>query len=173
MYSFEFPDIQPLSATTRLEDGFFLWIWYANKIPPHIGCSVSGHYFSLKVNGKDNGILVSKTFHLIQKKAIPSLFVQVKTDLNLPAVQNAFESYQHAEPEISTCLTPIAQLFNCLSEVSQLSELLKYLQEHKLIETVFGVNLDVDYRGILNYNQQDITNRLQKLKDVKREKHIS
>jgi len=51
--------------------------------------------------------------------------------------------------------------------------LLKYLQEHKLIETVFGVNLDVDYRGILNYNQQDITNRLQKLKDVKREKHIS
>jgi hypothetical protein len=173
MYSFEFASIQTLSQATLLEKDFFIWIWYADKIPPHIGCSMNGYYFSLKVNGKDNGISVSKAFQLIQKKAIPSVFVKVKTELNKSAVELAYESYQQAEPQFSTCLTPIVQLFNCLTEVKQLSELLKYLNDQLKIETVFGVNLDDDYRGVLNYNQQDITNRLQKLKDVKREKHIS
>jgi hypothetical protein len=173
MYSFEFSDIIELPNNGAIKNDFMLWIWYANKIPPHIGCSIAGQYFSLKVNGKDNGIKIEKTFELIQKKQIPCFLIKVKTHLGLTDIQNTFESYQHAEPEIATCLTPISQLFNCLNEVQQLSELLKYLQEAKQIEKVFGVNLKEDYRGILSYNQQDITNRLQKLKNVKREKHIS
>src|SRR5574343_30024 len=115
MYSFEFSSLQSLSQATLLEKDFFIWIWYADKIPPHIGCSINGFYFSLKVNGKDNGISVSKAFQVIQKKAIPSVFVKVKTELNQSEVELAYESY----------------------------------------------------------NQEDITNRLQKLKDVKREKYIS
>lgn len=173
MYSFEFSDIQPLSVTTRFEDGFFLWIWHANKIPPHIGCSINGKYFSLKVKGKDNGIDSFKAFQLIQKKSVPTLFVELNQSINASYVQEVFDGYQHAEPQIATCLTPISQLFNCLTNVKQLSELLKYLQDRNKIEKVFGVNLDNDYRGILNYSQEDITNRLQKLKDVKREKYIS
>jgi hypothetical protein len=173
MYSFEFSSIELVNQATLFDDGFFIWIWYADKIPPHIGCSVNGAYFSLKVNGKDKGISVSKAFQLIQNKAIPTIFVKVKTDLNQSSVHLAYESYQQAEPNLSTCLTPITQLFSCLSEVEQLSELLKYLSEQQKMETVFGVNLKNDYRGIPNYNQQDITNRLQKLKDVKRGKFIS
>lgn len=173
MYSFEFSSIELVNQATLFDDGFFIWVWYADKIPPHIGCSVNGAYFSLKVNGKDKGISVSKAFQLIQNKAIPTIFVKVKTDLNQSSVHLAYESYQQAEPNLSTCLTPITQLFSCLSEVEQLSELLKYLSELQNLETVFGVNLKNDYRGIPNYNQQDITNRLQKLKDVKRGKFIS
>jgi hypothetical protein len=173
MYSFEFSSIQVVNQATQFNEGFFIWVWYADKIPPHIGCSVNGAYYSLKVNGKDNGITVSKAFQLIHKKAIPTIFVKVKTELNQSSVHLAYESYQQAEPHMSTCLTPITQLFSCLSGVKQLSELLKYLSEQQKMETVFGVNLNNDYRGIRNYNQQDITNRLQILKDVKRGKFIS
>lgn len=173
MYSFEFQTIDSFEETTRFEKGFYLWIWHANKIPPHIGCSINGKYFSLKVKGKDNGIDSFKAFQLIQKKSIPALFIELNQSIIPSYLQEVYDRYQHAEPNIATCLTPISQLFNCLSEVRQLSELLKYLQDRNKIEKVFGVNLDNDYRGILNYNQEDITNRLQKLKDVKREKHIS
>jgi hypothetical protein len=171
MSDFNFGVISNLKECSIFEKGFFLWIWHADKIPPHIGCSLNGHYFSLKVNGKDEGLLTSKVVSVIENKKIPSVFVQLKKDFIPSEIQTVFANYQLAESTKNTCLTPITELFQCSDSIFQLSELLKYLKERGEIETVFGLNLTEDYRNLPNYTQDDITSRLLKLENVKSEKH--
>ena len=171
MSDFNFGIISNIKEFSIFDKGLFLWIWYADKIPPHIGCSIHGHYYSLKVNGKDEGLLTSKVVSVIENKKIPSVFVQLKKDFNPSEIQTVFSKYQLAESTKNTCLTPITELFQCSDSIFQLSELLKNLKERGEIETVFGLNLTEDYRNLPNYTQDDITSRLLKLENVKSEKH--
>ncbi len=171
MSDFEFGTISRSKDSTIFEKGFFLWIWYADKIPPHIGCSVNGRYYSLKVNGKDEGLLTSKVVSVIENKKIPCVFVQLKKDFSPSEIHAVFSNYQLAESTKNTCLTPITELFQCSDSVFQLSELLKYLKVIGEIETVFGLNLTEDYRNLPNYTQDDIKSRLLKLENVKSGKH--
>jgi hypothetical protein len=173
MSDFNFGMISSLSDSSILEKGFFLWVWHADKIPPHIGCSINGHYYSLKVNGKDEGLLTSKVVSVIENKKIPSVFIELKKDFNSSVIQTVFANYQLAESTKNTCLTPITELFQCSDSIFQLSELLKYLKERGEIETFFGLNLIEDYRNLPNYTQDDIKSRLLKLENVKSEKHTS
>jgi len=171
MSDFNFGVISNLKEFSIFEKGFFLWIWHADKIPPHIGCSLNGHYFSLKVNGKDEGLLTSKVVSVIENKKIPSVFVKLKKDFLPSEIQTVFANYQLAESTKNTCLTPLTDLFHCSDSVFQLCELLKYLKERGEIETVFGLNLTKDYIYLPNYTQDDIKSRLLKLENVKSEKH--
>jgi hypothetical protein len=171
MSDFNFGIISNIKEFSIFDKGLFLWIWYADKIPPHIGCSIHGYYYSLKVNGKDEGLLTSKVVSVIENKKIPSVFVQLKKDFNPSEIQSVFSNYQLAESTKNTCLTPITELFHCSDSIFQLSELLKNLKERGEIETVFGLNLTEDYRNLPNYTQDDITSRLLKLENVKSEKH--
>ena len=68
MSSFEFENVLDLNSESALKEGFFLWIWHADKIPPHIGCSINGVYFSLKVNGKDDKKESNNALLVIQQK---------------------------------------------------------------------------------------------------------
>lgn len=171
MSDFNFGIISNIKEFSIFDKGLFLWIWYADKIPPHIGCSIHGYYYSLKVNGKDEGLLTSKVVSVIENKKIPSVFVQLKKDFNPREIQSVFSMYQLAESTKNTCLTPITELFQCSDSIFQLSELLKNLKERGEIETVFGLNLTEDYRNLPNYTQDDIKSRLLKLENVKSEKH--
>ena len=171
MSDFNFGIISNLKESSVFNKGYFLWIWHADKIPPHIGCSINGYYYSLKVNGKDEGILTSKVVSVIENKKIPSVFVQLKKDFSPSEIRSIFSNYQLAESTKSTCLSPITELFQCSDSVFQLSELLKYLKERGEIETFFGLNLTEDYRNLPNYSRDDITSRLLKLENVKSEKH--
>jgi hypothetical protein len=171
MSDFNFGTISNLKESSVFNKGYFLWIWHADKIPPHIGCSLNGHYYSLKVNGKDEGLFTSKVVSVIENKKIPSVFVQLKKDFIPSEIQTVFANYQLAESTKNTCLTPITELFQCSDSIFQLSELLKYLKERGEIEIVFGLNLTKDYIYLPNYTQDDIKSRLLKLENVKSEKH--
>lgn len=171
MSEFRFNSIVALDFPSTLQDGFFLWIWYADKIPPHIGCSTQGRYYSLKVNGKDENIHIEKVFLLIQNKKIPAVFVKLKREIDSSLLSEVYTRFSKAEITKNTCLTPITDLLNCPPNILQLSELLKYLTKCGEIDTVFGLNLNEDYIGIPDYNQSDIENRLRKLENAKSEKY--
>jgi hypothetical protein len=173
MSDFKFDHIYPLKDRTILQNGFFLWIWYADKIPPHIGCSIDGAYFNLKVNGKEMSLKSEKILPLIETKKIPTLFIKVKTTIRLSDLLDVYSHYQKAETGKSTCLSPITELFACSSVIFQLSELLKHLASEDKLETVFGLNLADGYSSLPAYTTEDIENRLRKLENVKSEKHIS
>lgn len=167
MSSFNFDTILPFDSPEFLQNGFFLWVWYADKIPPHIGCSINGNYFSLKVNGKDENIETSKVLAVIQRKKIPTVILKVESNCSVDSVRTNYLKYKNAESGKNTCLTPITQLLNCSDVAFQLSDLLVYLKNNNQIESVFGLNLANDYKGIPTYTLNDIENRLRKIENAK------
>ena len=52
MPAFDFSEIQH-SWPPKMVRGTYLWIWNADKIPPHIGISRGQNYFSLTVRGSE------------------------------------------------------------------------------------------------------------------------
>lgn len=172
MSSYLFKELIPLKGSDELKNGFYLWILHADKIPPHIGCSVNGQYFSLKANGKDTNLNFSKVLSLIDLKSISAVIVKLKSEHSYNDVLQIFSNYDCAEPEGNTCLTPIADLLNCKNEVEQLSELLKLLENRNDLDFNFGLNLTDTYHKLPEYSKIDIENRLHHLRNAKIRKNI-
>ena len=142
----------------------FLWIWYADKIPPHIGCSVNEAYYSLKVSGKDEALNVSKVASLVDYKRIPFLLIETDLEIDLIKLNHVFCNYSSASVETATCLTPILELVDFPNEVCQLKDLLVYLDQKERIKHIFGVHLPSGYSGLKEYGRNEIQERLRKLK---------
>lgn len=167
MSGYKFNNILQFEHGSVLSKGLYLWIWYADKIPPHIGCSVDGSYYSLKVSGKDEALLSDKVLNIIRRKKIPTIFVAVDKEVRLTEVDVVFMNYRQAQSERSTCLTPVIELLGWEKiGIDQLSTLLKYLESNKILGKVFGLNLTEGYTGIPEYGAEDIQNRLRKLENV-------
>lgn len=145
--------------------GNFLWIWHADKIPPHVGISVDGIYFSLKFNGKDDGIPTEITLKIIEQKQIPSVLVELKNDISLNLVQTIFDSFEKTQSNQITCLSPIVELSE-KQNIDKLSSLLFELKKSNQIGTVFGKFLPENYDRIPEYSVEEIHLRLKKLQDA-------
>ena len=156
------------AALEDFQQGIFLWVFHADKIPPHIGISKDGQYFSLKVSSKDENISVESLSKLLKTKKIPTLIIKTSENSiqkrNLNAV---FEQYQTADSEGLTCLTPITEIYFSERKDLILIELLNLLNEAGVVETIFGINLPADYKGIPTYTREDIQQRLLHLKHAK------
>ena len=151
------------------KQGIFLWVFHADKIPPHIGISKDGFYFSLKVSGKDEFVSVEKISKLLKTKKIPTLIIKTsENSIKNRQLETIFEKYQTANSDGLTCLTPIIEIYFSETKDLILIELLNLLNEAGVMETIFGINLPVDYKGIPAYSRQDIQNRLYQLKHAKR-----
>jgi hypothetical protein len=149
--------------------GIFLWVFHTDKIPPHIGISKDGFYFSLKVSSKDENIPVEKICKLLKTKKIPTLIIKTsENSIKNRHLETVFEKYQTANSDGLTCLTPITEIYFSETQDLILIELLNLLNEAGVMETIFGINLPTDYKGIPAYSRQDIQNRLYQLRHAKR-----
>lgn len=164
-YSFRPQSIQDIEHKELLQKGSFLWIFHADKIPPHIGISTENHFFSIKSRGRDFGIATSYVFALIERKSVCSLFVEL-SDLNLKEVQEVFRKYT-AIPEGSSCLEPINKVIDPVNNFSSVGELLNSLTEKKELLNVYGIHLPEDYEGIPAYGKREIEERIKFLRNVK------
>jgi hypothetical protein len=167
MYSFEFNSLESFTGINQLGDGFYLWVFHADKIPPHIGCSVNGQYFSLKFNGKDENVPIELVLATIDRKSIPTLIIEIKSTVSLEMVMDVFESYSTTVPNEVTCLAPIARLLHCPDSVRKLSNLLTYLSFRAELLRVFKLHLELNFMGIKHYSQGDIHQTLKQLRDAK------
>lgn len=149
--------------------GIFLWVFHADKIPPHIGISKDGFYFSLKVSSKDENISVEKICKLLKTKKIPTLIIKTsENSIKNRQLETVFKKYKTANADELTCLTPITEIYFSETQDLILIELLNLLNEAGVMETIFGINLPTDYKGIPAYSRQDIQNRLYQLRHAKR-----
>ena len=163
--------IHKVEKTADLPDmnkSVFIWVWHADKVPPHIGLSIEGNYFSLKVNGKDELVPVEKVMHLLSKKKIASLFIELNTSLTLDIVTQSYADYTFAKKGSATCLTPIKRILSEDHSIDRLADLLELLESRNEIANIFGLNLPSGYIGLQNYNASDISNRLELLSNAKR-----
>lgn len=159
MFDFEFENIVQDQHDLTLNKGLYLWVFHADKIPPHIGISISGGFYSLKSSGVDVDLNVGKVFQLIVDKKLPSFLIELSHDVSREDVEQVYMNYSKAEAGVVTCLTPVQEVLR-VKPVSKLSELLTELNGSEMISKVFGYNLPNGLRGIRAYTSQDITNRL-------------
>ncbi len=139
-----------------------LWVWHADKIPPHIGFSINGNYFSLKANGRDVNVPVDSIVELIHKKKIPTLAIQLDIYITNDVVEVEFLKFAKTVPLQITCLEPIKQIVGS-TEASQLSELLTILNDRNQLQQVVGFYLPEDFKQIRSYTLEDIHRRLSDL----------
>jgi len=173
MYSFDVPSWKNFKED-EFDLGIYLWILHADKIPPHIGISKHGAYFSLKASGKDVAVPVKNVLQLLRQKSIPAVILKTSENSIIPVeLREIFNKYERAEAGKATCLTPVTEIYFSEQQDLILSELLNLLNESGTLEEVFGLNLDENFRGIPHYERKDIQKHLTGLNHVKGRKNIS
>lgn len=164
-FDLELSEIVPFDHYSFKSDSVYLWVWHADKIPPHIGISSQGNYFSLKTNGKDKNIAIEKVRNVVQQKNIKTLLFELNEKLDLSQMEDCFDLYSKTVSNETTCLHPICALLN-YPDAKILKDLLLELKANNRILKTIGFNIDNTFKGIQNYSVEDIHSRLRKLENV-------
>lgn len=143
------------------KDEVFIWVWNADKIPPHLGLSCGKQYFSLTFKGVDE-YSTPAMIRKIKRSEIPGLFIQVETTIGQDT-RKTFDLFERAKPGISTCLSPIKTVLGIDESVKQLAELLLIIKQDLRLKDVYGVFLPNDYQSLPVYNWNDIVSRIEVL----------
>lgn len=163
MSEFNFEAIQA-GFPENLNQKTIIWIWNADKIPPHIGISIGKDYFSLTFR-KSEHLLTASMLKKAKRSAIPLVLVEIPGEsIRLDPV-TVFSKYKRAIDGI-TCLLPIRETMGLGESINQLADLLIYLESNKLIAQVNGVNLLEGYRGIPDYSMKEILDRIKLLNNI-------
>ncbi|MNK12903.1 hypothetical protein D3C87_309810 [compost metagenome] len=160
MSAFDFTQIHREFPENLLQKTY-IWIWNADKIPPHIGISAGKEYYSLTYR-KSEQLLTASMLKKAKRSAVPLVLVEIPSEIIKQDLNTVFKSYQRAMNGI-TCLYPIREALSLGSEINQLTDLLKHLQSEKLIRNVSGANLPEAYKGIPGYSMEDILKRIEYL----------
>lgn len=159
MFDFEFEHITRDSEDLNHSQGSYLWVFHADKIPPHIGISSQGKFYSLKSRGVDIGLETGKVFRLISDKKLPSILIKLTSNVSEAELHGVYQGYSQTQAGAITCLTPVNEVLG-VNDVTKLSELLVRLKEDGRLCEVYGYHLPAQLKGIKAYSAQDITNRL-------------
>lgn len=160
MNTFRFENIH--RETPKFDaDQVVLWVWNADKIPPHLGISVGKTYHSLTYKGVDH-TQVGAMLRKAKRSAIPMVFIQLLTSVS-EETPEIFARLERAKPGGATCLTPIREALEVTEEPKQLSELLHMLNKEGLVGSVYGLHLGTSYNALPEYGWLDIVKRIQLL----------
>lgn len=159
-FDFIFPELVELPNSNILTSDNWLWILHANKIPPHIGVSCKGLYFSLKAKGKDMNVPVNKVLKLLNDKNITSYFLRLKVEWKMEEINKIYQLFDKATGQKTSCLSPIKMLPEMNGDAQQLVDLLNFLQENQLYDRVYGIYLQKGEQGILHYSPSAIEKRI-------------
>jgi hypothetical protein len=160
MSKFDFKTLSP-GLPEQLLQKSVLWIWNADKIPPHIGISVGKDYFSLTYQ-KSEHLLTSSMLKKAKRAAIPLVLVELPKEVIQADLGTVFSKYERAMDGV-TCLQPIREVMHLNEEINQLADLLIHFESKGLIHQVNGLNLPKDYLGIPNYSMEEILVRIKTL----------
>lgn len=143
------------------QNGTYIWVIHADKIPPHLGISSDGEFFSLKVSGVDFALPADRLLKTFDKKWIPLLIIQTDS-ISVKDLLAVYSHYESAKDGGNTCLSPIKELFG-LEQVNTIHELLRELKSKSQVKVVYGKNLPCHYKGIPEYDLDAVNERLRKL----------
>jgi len=136
-----------------------LWIFHVDKIPPHVGVSQDGVFYSLKSNGKD--VSPEKTvLQVVENKNIKCIILNIRCKLSEGIIQDTFDQYERAFSAEVSCLTPIKDVLNLDKDIPKLASLLSELDSRNMIDGYSSFNVTKSERGILKYEVSDIDQRL-------------
>ncbi len=137
-----------------------IWVLHADKTPPHIGISSEKLFYSLKINGKDEGLELKSLLNLIQKKRIPTLAITLSKKVREEEIKKTFDAFGSKINQQQTCLSPIVEILTPQFKDLILVELLDNLDQNQEIKSVYGFNLPSSYEGIPSYTRETIQRRI-------------
>jgi len=161
-------NITPLSKD-KLSTGTFLCLFGTDKIPPHLGLIVNGEYYSTSAKGSRVGEKIELILRRVNQSLIPSLFIQLDIEENIPKLVSIFNKYPKLK-ESQTCLLPIKDYIDSVGEnVSSANfvfELIPILNERKLILNAYSLYMKELSFELAIYSKEDIANRIVKLQET-------
>ena len=137
----------------------YLWIWNPSGIPPHMGLSIDGRYFSLKANGLDFDSELRDLVGVASRKRLAVLAVELNLELNIDDFKTEFSKFERTIAHEITCLNPIKNILG-FPEVRKLSDLLMELDENKSIGKITSWNLTQSSLELAEYSTEDIHKHL-------------
>lgn len=142
-----------------------LYIFHADKIPPHIGWSHNNQFFSLKAKGVDFELDISKINHIILNKRIPTLIIELKAD-SLAEMNSSFvfSKYGKQLSNGATCLNPIDEIIFGKVKHDKIGNLIDSLTNLNIISKIYGSQLSDSFEGIRYYTKNEIENRIFELR---------
>ena len=90
-YEYKFQSKHQLNDVSDDSDQL-IWLFHVDKIPPHIGISSQGVFFSLKSNGQDE-ISTYKVNQIVENKSIKLIKVKLRCVLSSSALKEVFANY--------------------------------------------------------------------------------
>jgi hypothetical protein len=145
-----------------------IWVLHADKTPPHIGVSIEESFYSLKINGKDDGLAVDSLLQLIVIKQIPTLGITLNTSMKHEQIKSVFSTFGSKIGSNETCLSPIVKLLTPQLNDLILIELLSELDKQEQIKSVYSFYLPHGYVGIPNYTRETIQQRIHAIQPTQR-----
>lgn len=137
----------------------YLWIWNPTNIPPHMGLSVDGAYFSLKANGVDLNSGLKDIIEIVSRKKIPVLAIELAAEFSLEDCQSVFSKHEKTIANQVTCLNPIKRVLK-LESPSKLAELLAELDERETLGRTTAWNIKETFVELSEYSTEDIHSHL-------------
>lgn len=155
----------------KITAGTYLWIWNADKVPPHIGISRGQNYFSLTYRNCEIQKSVAGMVRKAKRAEIPLVLVAINDWEFTRDFTSVYQQYECAKAGGPTCLYPIKELFGLESTVHQLADLLTEIENRQQLKQVFALNLKTDFRAIPDYSVEEIMARIELLHETKRTKN--
>lgn len=164
---FIFKGIKPLQEMNE-NAPYVLVISHVDKTPPHIGLIINGLYYSLTINGPENGINANQKKRHLKIKRIPTLFLTIFAPSYTPEHHeiSAIFNFSASLSDGATCLEPVNKIFSKYWNIEitkpLLFGLLESLEVNKLIDLCYYHELN---SGLIV--KQTFTIRSYRLNDVR------
>jgi hypothetical protein len=131
----------------ELEKDFFLVIYAAGKVPPHIFLLFDSLYYSLGVKGSSPGKRFGPLLKNSEQKNIPLLLIRLQQtpDLSAELLYTVFATYSFAGDKGNTCLSPVKEALEKvyatpLEPAAFVFELLPLLEQQNRVEGCFELH---------------------------------
>lgn len=153
-----------------LQNGLFIFIFRATRIPPHLGIITNGKLYDISTIGPNLGLSVQDFYKTIVKRKTETIFIELnKKEVNNIEVLIAenVKKYWKVTKEVS-CLSPIRDFIEEVYNLKEaqaanfIFELLPILQKNNLVKEIGELNLSNKLiNNILEFNkytEKDIEN---------------
>lgn len=178
MQSTIFPiKIQEKLLLNKIEEGLFLFMHRATRIPPHLGIIYNGKMYDITLLGPNLGIDASEFLSTIVKKYTKTIFFEIQkpkaiSTKNIQLLLLEKMKQFNNVSESTSCIAPLKLFFEeayqiNTTQVNFIFDLIPLLIKNRLIINTYHLNLERNMSEneflLKIYSKEDIINCIQAL----------
>ena len=149
----------------KLQQGLFIFIFRASRIPPHIGVIANGKLFDITSIGPNIDLNVDDFYCTVLKRKTEVVFIELQPVVNSDVIISEKVKYYWKVTSTTSCLNPIKDFLNEIYQIDVakarfIFELLPMLHEKNLIQNISEINLSNklcnNRYDLVKYTEKDI-----------------